>query len=246
MGIDMENISCHVERHVEASCPGHGCTARRTTSDLYLVVVDWDGYLTRRQDMRITGKATNEKILTVARQLIARRGYSNFSYADVSEAVAVHKASIHHHYPTKSSLGMAVTHYSQKIFEADMAAIAKDKPDPAEQLQAYLDYWEYTLIHDPELFCVAGMLGAEVPFLENEVAQAVGEYFVSITGWLEKVLAAGASTGSLHLKEPVEDEAAALVSLVYGAVLVARGSRNPAHYKQATRAALARLKGTSV
>jgi len=195
--------------------------------------------------MRTTGKATNEKILTAARQLIARRGYSNFSYADVSEAVAVHKASIHHHYPTKASLGQAVTRYSQEVFEADMAAIAKDKPDPAEQLQAYLDYWEHTLIHDPELFCVAGMLGAEVPFLEDEVAQAVGEYFVSITGWLEKVLAAGASAGSLHLKEPVQDEAAALVSLVYGAVLVARATRKPTLYQQATHAAVARLKGTS-
>jgi TetR/AcrR family transcriptional repressor of nem operon len=193
--------------------------------------------------MRTTGKATNEKILTAARELIARRGYSNFSYADVSEAVAVHKASIHHHYPTKSSLGQAVSHYSQKIFEADMAAIAKDKLDPAEQLQAYLDYWEHTLVHDPELFCVAGMLGAEVPFLEDDVAQAVGEYFASITGWLKEVLTAGESAGSLHLKQPVKDEAAALVSLIYGAVLVARATRNPSHYRQATRAAVARLKG---
>jgi hypothetical protein len=43
----------------------------------------------------------------------------------------------------------------------------------------------------------------------------------------------------------VKDEAAALVSLIYGAVLVARATRNPSHYQQATRAAVARLKGTS-
>ena len=195
--------------------------------------------------MRTTGKASKEKILAAARELIERRGYSNFSYADVSAAVSIHKASIHHHFPTKSSLALAVTVYSQEIFEADMAAIAVQKPDPAARLQAYLDYWEHNLVHDPEAFCIAGMLGAEVPFLEADVAKAVGEYFASIVGWLENLLAEGAAAGSLHLSASAQDEAATLVSLVYGAVLVARASRNPAHYKQATRAAVARLMGVS-
>lgn len=193
--------------------------------------------------MRTTGKVTNEKILTAARQLISRRGYSNFSYADISDAVAIHKASIHHHFPTKSSLALAVTRYSQDIFEADMAAIAARTPAPAAQLAAYLAYWEHNLIHDPEAYCVAGMLGAEVPALEADVARAVAEYFASITGWLEQLLAAGAASGDFHLGEPAQDEAAALVSLVYGAVLVARAMGNPAHYRQATRAAVARLTG---
>ena len=53
-----------------------------------------------------------------------------------------------------ASLALAVTHLSQEMFEADMAAIAAEKADPAAQLQAYLDYWEHNLIHDPEAFCV--------------------------------------------------------------------------------------------
>jgi len=195
--------------------------------------------------MRANGKVTNEKILAAARELIERRGYSNFSYADVSAAVSVHKASIHHHFPTKASLALAVTHYSKEIFEADMAAIATEKPEPAARLQAYLDYWEHNLIHDPEAFCIAGMLGAEVPFLEADVAQAVGDYFAVIEGWLENLLSEGAAAGSFHLGEAARDEAAALLSLVYGAVLVARATRNPAHYRQATRAAVGRLMDTS-
>jgi len=195
--------------------------------------------------MRTTGKETNDKILVAARQLIARRGYSNFSYADVSAAVTIHKASIHHHFPTKSSLALAVTRNSQEIFEADMAAIAAEQPEPSAQLQAYLDYWEHNLIHDPEAFCVAGMLGAEVPFLEADVAQAVGDYFAAIEGWLENLLSAGAASGRFHLGGSARDEAAALLSLIYGAVLVARATRHPARYKQATRAAIARLTGTA-
>jgi TetR/AcrR family transcriptional repressor of nem operon len=193
--------------------------------------------------MRTTGKATRDKILAAARQLISRRGYSNFSYADVSNAVTVHKASIHHHFPTKASLALAVTRYSQEIFEADMAAIALEKPDPAAQLQAYLDYWEHNLIHDPEAFCSGAMLGAEMPFLEADVAQAVGDYFATIEAWLENLLSAGAAAGRFCLAEPARDEAAALMSLIYGAVLVARATRNPAHYSRATRATTVRLLG---
>jgi TetR/AcrR family transcriptional repressor of nem operon len=195
--------------------------------------------------MRTTGKATNDKILAAARRLISTRGYSNFSYADVSAAVAVHKASIHHHFPTKASLALAVAVHSTDVFEADMAAIAAERPDPAAQLQAYLDYWEHNLLHDPEAYCVAGMLGAEVPFLEPEVAQAVRNYFARIEAWLENLLSAGAAAGRLRLAESAQEEAAALMSLIYGAVLVARATRDPAKYKQATRAATARLMGTS-
>jgi TetR/AcrR family transcriptional repressor of nem operon len=186
-------------------------------------------------------QGTAERILVAARQLIARRGYSNFSYADVAAAISLHKASIHHHFPTKAALATAVTRHSNKIFDADMAAIAAGGADPLAQLRAYLDYWERSLGDDPELFCVAGMLGAELPFLDADVAAAVGAYFASIAGWLENLLAAGAASGQFHLAAPVQDAAAELVSLIYGAVLVARASRNPAHFAQATRAAVARL-----
>jgi TetR/AcrR family transcriptional repressor of nem operon len=191
--------------------------------------------------MKTNGKQTNDRILQAAHQLIARRGYSNFSYADVSGAIAIHKASIHHHFPTKAALALAVTRQAQEIFKADMAKVADDGADPLGQLQAYLGYWERTLVEDPEMYCVAGMLGAEVPFLEDDVARAVGEYFADITGWLENLLAAGRAAAQFQLGGTVQEAAAELVSLVYGAVLVARASGNPAHFRLATRAAVARL-----
>ena len=193
--------------------------------------------------MTTNGKLTNDRILEAARHLIARRGYSNFSYADVSAAIAIHKASIHHHFPTKSALALAVTHQAREIFDADMASVEDGGADPLARLHAYLDYWERTLGDDPELFCVAGMLGAEVPFLDAEVAQAVGEYFGAITGWVGQLLTAGQAAGQFHLGGTVQEGAAELVSLIYGAVLVARASRNPAHFRLATRAAVARLTG---
>jgi len=194
--------------------------------------------------MRTTGRETKEKILESARGLISTRGYSNFSFADISAEIAVHKASIHHHFPTKSALAIAVTDVCRREFEANMAAMAVEITDPVAQLQAYLHCWEQHLLKNPKAFCVAGMLGAEVPFLEEDVAIAVEEYFASMTSWLENVLAAGAACGRFQIYGSPKDEAAAFISLVYGAVLVARATRNPGHFTEATRVAFGCLTTT--
>ena len=51
---------------------------------------------------------TGEQILDRAEALIQTRGYSAFSYQDISEALGIRKASIHYHFPSKTDLGIAV------------------------------------------------------------------------------------------------------------------------------------------
>jgi TetR/AcrR family transcriptional regulator, transcriptional repressor for nem operon len=51
---------------------------------------------------------TAEKILRIADSLMVRRGYSAFSDAGISKAIGIRKASIHHHFPTKDGLAVAV------------------------------------------------------------------------------------------------------------------------------------------
>ena len=47
---------------------------------------------------------TANLILETAHDLIAERGYSAFSYADIAEIVTIRKPGIRHHFPTKASL----------------------------------------------------------------------------------------------------------------------------------------------
>ncbi|KFJ90149.1 TetR family transcriptional regulator, partial [Pseudomonas sp. 1-7] len=47
-------------------------------------------------------------MIQTAENLMRTRGYTAFSYADLSEAVGIRKASIHHHFPTKEDLGAAI------------------------------------------------------------------------------------------------------------------------------------------
>ena len=49
-----------------------------------------------------------EEIVEIAQDLIDSVGYSTFSYADLEKTLGIRKASIHHHFPKKEILGLAV------------------------------------------------------------------------------------------------------------------------------------------
>jgi TetR/AcrR family transcriptional regulator, transcriptional repressor for nem operon len=172
--------------------------------------------------MTVTGEQTAGRIIEAGRQLIMRRGYSGFSYADIAEAIEIRKASIHHHFPAKTDLVIAVLNDWREGFDADMAALDASGANALAQLRAYMGHWERCIADDTAPFCVAGMLGAELPALPEEVAQEVKAFFDNLTVWMEQVLASGVKDGLVKLDSSVQTEAATLVSLVYGAMLAAR------------------------
>jgi TetR/AcrR family transcriptional repressor of nem operon len=81
-----------------------------------------------------------------------------FSYADVAEATGIRKANIHHHFPSKADLAIAVVKHSQDMFDADVAALRANGADDVAQLRAYVQHWERCVADDSAPFCVAGML----------------------------------------------------------------------------------------
>jgi len=170
-----------------------------------------------------------------------RRGYGGFSYADVADATGIRKASIHHHFPLKADLAVAVLKQSRAMFDADMAALHADGANDFAQLCAYIHHWERCIADDSAPFCVAGMLGAELPALPDEVAREVRAYFAHLTAWLEPVLESAAKGKRIKLVASVQVEAATLVSLIYGAMLAARAYGGAALFKAVSDGAIDRL-----
>lgn len=191
--------------------------------------------------MTITGDSTAGRILEAGRQLIMRRGYSGFSYADIADAIDIRKASIHHHFPTKADLAVAVLQQSQASFDADMSLLDASGADALVQMRAYIGYWERCIADDSAPFCVAGMLGAELPALPDDVARAVRAHFDDLAAWLVRVLEAGVKDGVVQSGISVQTEAATFVSLVYGAMLAARAYGNAGMFRDVTGGAVERL-----
>jgi TetR/AcrR family transcriptional repressor of nem operon len=185
--------------------------------------------------------STSEKILDIAQSLIVAGGYNGFSYADISAAIGIRKASIHHHFPTKAELvSMLVDRYRQQT-EAGLKSLREGVSSPAEQLQAYMNYW-HSCIRDASLpFCVCAMLASEMQMLPEEVASQVRGHFHSLASWLASVLQAGAENGHLRLDKQPEEEAQMLMASVHGAMLSARAFGDPELFIAIVAPQIARL-----
>ncbi len=184
---------------------------------------------------------TADRILDAANALMVERGYAAFSYADIAEVVTIRKASIHHHFPTKAGLAKAVLERHRMRLLDGMARLDAGFSDPLKRLQGYVRYWDGCIRDGSIPFCVAALLGAELPSLPDEVQAQVRLHFDALRVWLERTLRAGSKTGVIHLDGTVSAEAQLWMAVVHGAMLSARASGSCDVFKSITDTAMKRI-----
>ena len=184
---------------------------------------------------------TADRILQTAKSLIADRGYSAFSYADISDAVHIRKASIHHHFPTKASLVVSVLKAHRQRMMQGTQTLTQQVKDPLARLEAYVQHWEGCIRDKSQPFCIAALLAAELPSLPEDVRAEVQQHFQELSGWIRSTLEEGVSTKKLKLQGTPEDEAQTFMALVHGAMLSARALEDCNVFQAITTTALQRL-----
>lgn len=186
--------------------------------------------------------STSEKLVGGAAQLIMRGGYNGFSYADLATQFGIRKPSIHHHFPSKVDLVVAVVEQSRAGLRAQMAALEGGPRDAMQQLLTYTAYWERCIRDQTAPFCLAAVLAAELPSLPEAVARAVRAHFADLARWLEDVLALGVSQGSMRLEGSPAVEAQRFMASVYGAMLIARAFDDPERFRVIVEAFIDRVR----
>jgi len=182
-----------------------------------------------------------EKILMTADALMVQRGYSAFSYADIAKVVGIRKASIHHHFPTKEGLAVAVLKAHRERVIEGMAALDSQIESPLERIQTYLQYWEGCIRGKTVSFCVAALMGAEMPSLPEDVQAEVRLHFNALANWLERTLEAGVKKRVIRLQGSAATEAQTLMAVLHGSMLSARALDDCEVFKTITDAAVMRI-----
>jgi TetR/AcrR family transcriptional repressor of nem operon len=167
---------------------------------------------------------TAEKILDLAETLIQTRGYSAFSYQDISDSLGIRKASIHYHFPSKTDLGIAVVDRYVARFGAALAMLAADETRPTiAVLELYLE--PYVGFADTtNRVCLCGALAGEILALPAEMRTRVEGFFRSHQEWLTKILKRGTARGEFQLVAPAGKQARFIFSALQGALLVKRAT----------------------
>ncbi|EIE5010499.1 TetR/AcrR family transcriptional regulator [Salmonella enterica] len=162
---------------------------------------------------------TYERLLNLADSLIQKNGFEGFSYADLAKEMGIRKASIHHHFPTKTDLGIAYCGLKTKAFTTLENQILT-LPDGPQQLDAYISAFSgcaqrgemcgvYAMLSDSSLFA---------PELKAAVRK-LADYELDILG---RILMRGKDAGLLRFEISPETMAMIVCNAIKGALLLNR------------------------
>lgn len=166
---------------------------------------------------------TRTKILDVAQDLIQRRGMNAMSYQNISEAVGIRKASIHHHFASKDDLVNALLRRYRAAFGEAVAEILKSRTKAATKLRRYSGLFVQTLREDrQDKACLCGMLAAELMSLEERNREEVGSFLRENFRAIRQILSDGAGDGSLVIRGDIDTTAELVLAALEGGLLVAR------------------------
>ncbi len=166
---------------------------------------------------------TRTHIMDTAEMLMKRAGYSGFSYADIAREVQIRKASIHHHFPTKSDLAQAaVARYTRRLAEhlqkLDIDELGLEGAFKALQ-RIFLG-----ALYGPGGACLCGSLAADWDALPDDLQKEVRTYWDQAIAWVSSVIAHHKPQWT---QEACDERALEIFSLYEGALISARVMGNP-------------------
>jgi len=175
-----------------------------------------------------------ETILDIAQELIQRRGVNGMSYADISKAVDIRKASIHHHFPSKEDLVNAVLKRYQSNFHTSLNEILTSSVKPKKKLQRFMKLFEATIAQGSnDKACLCGMLSAELFSLSEETADLVREFLNDCRETISKILKEGLEDESFNVSGNVSNMSDLFLATLEGGLFMARVDGGPERRKTA-------------
>jgi len=173
---------------------------------------------------------TRSSLIEVATSEIRRRGYSAFSYADLADAVGIRKPSIHHHFPTKEELGVAIVEAYTDAFAGELDRISARTDDVVKRLRAYAGLYREGLAAGKG--CLCGVLASEVAVLPRRIQAGVRRFFDLNLRWLEQILRDARAGGALRPATKPQHEAKTILAALQGATFVSLSLQDPSAFDQ--------------
>ncbi len=165
---------------------------------------------------------TAERILDSAQTLVQLRGYNGFSYADISADLALSKPSIHHHFPSKALLALALVERYRRRFEVARQPLDDPSLSPSQKLAGYGDLFARTFA-DSGRMCLCGVFATDSSSLPTGVREVTAAFFGDQLQWVADVLA-----GSGKSRPEARRCAEAFLAGLEGSLLLARANAGDA------------------
>ena len=174
-----------------------------------------------------------EQILDVAEELLRTRSFSSFSYQDLSDRIGISKATIHHHFPTKDDLGLALVSRHRIQLAESLEKISREQKSPWKQLEAYLLLMSQ-IMQSGQKICLTGSLQAEHNVISKDTQRELNDLCKFVHTWLTRLLSEGKKQRIMRFPGNPEDQAYLLQAALQGALQQAR-SEGPKQFTAVVR-----------
>lgn len=183
---------------------------------------------------------TKTALLDSAEWAARTRGFDAFSYQDLAEAVGIRKASVHHHFPTKAALSVALIERYCANFEAACINICATHNTGATRVSALIALYRNALDNGKSL-CLCVSFSTSCESLPPEVSIQIRSFRRMIVAWLALAFEAGQTDGTIENVSDPTQEASATLPLLEGAQLAARSQGDPGLFDQGVQLLSSRL-----
>ncbi|AKS04718.1 TetR/AcrR family transcriptional regulator [Pseudomonas trivialis] len=139
--------------------------------------------------------STRSDLLTSAEILLRTKGYAAFSYADLADDIRIKKASIHHHFPTKEGLAIAIVESYLFRFRKQLDAINDENISVIDRLNAFALMFAQSSQNGMLPLC--GALAAELLALPESLREMTKVFFEIHLNWLHSNIKLGQELGEL-------------------------------------------------
>lgn len=176
-------------------------------------------------------QSTQERILACAREMAQQHGITGVSFRDVAARVGIRSASVHHHFPSKNDLILALVRAQRAETEAALGGIA-GSGSFRHRLHSFVALFRAHLVTGNR-FCLCGMMGAEVAGLPEEARLELAAFFDRCGDWLAQAIAAEGASLRWSPGATPATVARLFVASLEGAMLIARVHRDVARFDDA-------------
>lgn len=161
---------------------------------------------------------TRTHILLIAERLIKTKGYTAFSYHDISQELGVKNAAIHYHFANKELLGIAVIEHSLQQWENYKARMSHEPL--LIQLLEFINLYKNN--QQERQVCLIGAIATQVTGLPPSMGMRLQVLAENIHAYVSQLLEEGKQKEIFSFEASPSQKALLLISNLAAGLQLAR------------------------
>jgi len=164
---------------------------------------------------------TKSKIVEFAADCLRQKGFDGFSYLDIAKAMNITKASVHHHFPKKEDLGLALCEWSKTWLLEGLAYFDQIAKTDRERLELFMRAALKHSVKENKL-CPVSAFYTDFNCLPKSIQRKLKILEKIEHDWVQRVIKSGVESGEFNAVEDVEAIAALFLFACKGGLYHAR------------------------